>query len=263
MTLDSASLLQQARLTEALAALKEEVRSSPAKAELRTRLFALNCVLGKWDKAQYDLEAIRSVDPSWMIPGAMYQAIIRAEPVRRDVFAGKARPLVMGEPEAWLAWNIQALEFDAIGKNAEAAELRSQSWDAAPEYKCSVDGQACQWISDADRRIGPVLEAYLDGKYYWIPFGQLKKIVITPPEFLVEAVWVPATLTVSSGAELSAHLPARYPGSEESANGNVSLGQLTEWVEDAGGAERPIGQKILESDVDSFGMLSCRMIEFG
>jgi len=242
--MDSACLLQEGRLAEALATLKDEVRRSPAQVELRVRLFALNCILGLWEKALADLAAIKSMDSSWTLPAQLYQTLILAEQLRREVFLGKARPQILGEPDAWLAWNIQAFAFDANGKASEAFDLRNQAWGAAPEFKCRVDGQACQWVSDADRRIGPVLEAYLDGKYYWIPFGQLQRMVITPPEFLVETVWVPATLTISGGAELSAQLPARYPGTEESSNGNVCLGQTTEWMNIPGPGERPVGQKI-------------------
>jgi type VI secretion system protein ImpE len=259
---DSASLLQEGRAHEALAALKGEVRDRPSDVELRVRLFALHCVLGRWDKAANDLAALVALDASWAIPARVYHRAMDAELLRRDVFAGRVKPLVMGEPEEWLAWNVQALVLEAEGKPAEALELQRQAFESAPEYPCKVDGRACQWLSDADRRIGPVLEACLDGKYYWIPFGQLQKIEITPPEYLVEVVWVPAKLTVCGGAELAAQLPARYPGTESSSDGGICLGRRTEWLEIPGGGNRPVGQKLIGSETADFGLLSCRIIEF-
>lgn len=260
--MNSASLLQEGRVEEALAALKFEVRQAPSEVDLRVRLFAVHCVLGHWEKAAADLDAVQSLDPTWTLPAQVYRSLLLAEDIRRSVFAGRARPLVMGEPPAWLAWNVQALELEADGKAAEAEDLRTQAWGAAPDYACTVDGQACRWLADTDRRLGPVLEAVLEGKYYWIPFGQLVRWEVTPPEFLVEAVWVPARLTVHSGTELAAHLPARYPGTESSGSGSLWLGQTTEWREGPGGVLRPVGQKLLESEDATFGLLAFRSVEF-
>jgi len=228
---------------DALSALKDEVRKAPAQVELRARLFALHCVLGRWDKAQADLGVIRQLDPSWTIPAQLYQSLMVAEVLRRDVFAGQARPLIMGEPEPWVGWNVQALASEAEGRIGEAADLRKQAWEAAPEFKCVVDGHSCQWLSDADRRLGPVLE-------------------VMAPEFLVEVVWVPAKLFVRNGAELAAHLPARYPGTESATDGNLCLGRSSDWIPGGDGTKRPIGQKMFESEAEQFGLLSCRVVDF-
>jgi type VI secretion system protein ImpE len=254
--------MQEARLEEALAVLKQEVRKAPLQVELRVRLFALHCVLGRWDKASADLDVIKNVDASWRLPAQVYQSLIGAELLRRDVFAGRAKPVIMGEPDPWVGWNVQALASEAAGKLSEAIDLRNQAWESAPEYKCTVDGHSCQWLSDSDRRIGPVLETVLDGKYFWIPFGQLRKVELTPPEFLVEVVWVPAKLTVRGGAELAGHLPARYPGTESASDGKLCLNQSTAWLQVVEGTHQPLGQKLLESDGEEFGLLACRAIEF-
>ena len=258
----SASLLQEGKAEEALAALKNEVRTSPSDLELRSRLFALHCVLGRWDKSLNDLSALKAMDPSWTIAAQVYENSIGAESVRRDVFAGRAKPVIMGEPQEWIAWNVQAIALEAAAKAEEATDLRARAFEAAPEYACDVNGQKCQWISDADRRLGPILEAYLDGQYYWIPFGQLQKIDITAPEFLVESVWLPARLLVAGGAELAAQLPARYPGTESSTDGALCLGRRTEWVRGQNGDSLPLGQKLIESNDGEFGLLECRVIAF-
>jgi type VI secretion system protein ImpE len=260
--MDSGALLQEGRLEEALAALKDEVRRTPGRVESRVNLFALNCVLGRLDKASADLQAIRAVDNSWTVPAQVYESLIKAELLRREVFAGRNKPVILGDPEPWLAWNVQALAVAATGKGAEAANLNNQAFEAAPEYGCRVDGSACLWLSDSDRRLGPALEAVLEGKYYWISFGRLRTVEITPPEFLVETVWIPARLGLVAGAELAAHLPVRYAGTEDSTDGPLRLGRKTEWAETPGGGQRPLGQKMVESDSSEFGLLSCRRIEF-
>ena len=45
-------------------------------------------------------------------------------------------------------------------------------------------GQPFEWLADADMRLGPVLEAYINGRYAWIPFARLGRIRIEAPEDL-------------------------------------------------------------------------------
>ncbi|MEQ1843811.1 MAG: type VI secretion system accessory protein TagJ, partial [Verrucomicrobiales bacterium] len=261
-TMDSASYLQEAHLEEALSALQDEVRKAPSQVDLRVRLFALNCVLGRWEKGGSDLGVIKTLDKSWFLPAQVYLSLLGAESLRREVFFAKAKPEMLGEPEPWIGWNVQALALDAERRFSEASELRRQAWESAPEFKANVDGQTCEWLSDADRRIGPVLEVILEGKYYWVPFSHIRKVEVTPPEFLADTVWIGAKLHIRGGAELSAHLPARYPRTEFSSEGNVRLGRMTDWVMDDGGELRPVGQKLFESATEQFGLLSCRSIDF-
>lgn len=260
--MDSTLHLQQARLEEALAALQDEIRKAPSQVDLRVRLFALDCVLGRWDKAASDLDVIKTLEKSWFLPAQVYLSLLGAESLRREVFLGKLKPEMLGEPEAWIGWNVQALALDASRRFPEASELRRLAWESAPELRTTLDGKVCDWLSDADRRIGPVLEVVLEGKYYWVPFSHLRKIELTPPEFLADIVWIPAKLHIRGGAELSAHLPARYPGSEVSSDGNVRLGRVTDWVMGEAGELRPVGQKLFEDATQQFGLLSCRIIEF-
>ena len=67
----------------------------------------------------------------------------------------------------------------------ETAWFRSTSGD--------IDGTKFDWIADADSRLGPVLEAVIDGKYYWIPFNRVAKVNISRPSDLRDLVWISAT----------------------------------------------------------------------
>ena len=259
--MDIAQFLQDSRVTDAIAALKDSIRREPARVDPRVLLFALNCLSGRLDKAVVDLEAIKSLDAGWVPAAAVYQNLVDAEIQRRGVFAGKLKPLVMGEPEPWIGWNVQSLALEADGSAAEALDLRHRAWEAASEQPCLVDGAGQPWLCDTDRRLGPVLEAVLDGKYYWIPFGRLARVEIRPIEFLVELVWVPATITVVTGGELHAHLPVRYPGTETQSDERLWLARTTEWGDTAAGTV-PFGQKLWETESTDFGLLTCRTIQF-
>ena len=59
-----------------------------------------------------------------------------------------------------------------------------------------------------------MLEAVINGRYYWVPFSRLTKIELEPPEDLRDMVWMPAHLQFENGGESVALIPTRYPGSE-------------------------------------------------
>src|SRR4030095_4927997 len=90
-----------------------------------------------------------------------------------------------------------------------------------------------EWIADADPRVGPVCEAIIDGRYYWVPFERIQSVAIEAPSPLRDVVWPPATLTLANGGQTAALLPARYPGSEADDDGLIQLARKTEWYEGA------------------------------
>ena len=83
-----------------------------------------------------------------------------------------------------------------------ALELPQADRDGYLDSACgTVNGEAFEWIADADMRLGPVLEAVVNGKYYWMPFSALAQVDIDPPEDLRDMVWLPAHfLFVNGGA---------------------------------------------------------------
>jgi len=92
-----------------------------------------------------------------------------------------------------------------------------------------------------------MLEAIVDGKYYWVPFSRIKEITLDPPSDLRDLVWAPAILTLSAGAQKVALLPVRYPGTEKSGAGPALLARKTDWA-DRGGIGVGIGQRVLATD---------------
>jgi len=63
-----------------------------------------------------------------------------------------------------------------------------------------------------------VIEAIVNGKYYWVPVSRLIRIEIEKPADLRDFVWAPATLTLENGAANVALIPTRYPGTEREAD---------------------------------------------
>jgi type VI secretion system protein ImpE len=247
----------------ALALVQTEVRTKPADPKLRIFLFQLLAVLGQWDRAKTQLDVAATLDPAAIAMAQMYGDALRCEVLRADVFAGKKSPMVFGEPEQWLAFLIEALLRAGRGESAEAKTLRGRAFDEAPTSAGSLDGQPFSWIADADMRLGPILEAIINGRYYWVPFARLARVSIDVPSDLRDMVWMPAHLQFENGGESVALIPTRYPGSEASGDGGLALARKTVWSEPTPEFFAGLGQRILTTDLGETPLLEVREIVLG
>lgn len=244
----------------ALAQLQERVRANPADPELRIFLFQLLCVLGQWSRALNQLDVASSLDPAAIAMAQTYGDAVRCEAVRDGVFAGKTSPMVFGQPDQWLALLIESLLVAGRGEPERSEELRSRAFDEAPTTGGDINGRRFQWIADADSRLGPVLEAIINGRYYWVPFSRMARIEIEPPADLRDMVWTPAHLHFENGGESIALVPTRYPGSPASEDGLIQLARKTVWEEIAPGVHRGLGQRIIATDVDDVPLMEIRSL---
>ena len=244
----------------ALALLQEVVRAHPADAKLRVFLFQLLCVLGQWERALNQLGVATGLDPAALAMAQTYGDAIRCEIIRAQVFDGKKSPVVFGVPEQWLALLIESLLVAGRGQPDESENLRGQAFEEAQAVSGDIDGQPFNWIADADSRLGPVLEAIINGRYYWVPFARLTKIVIEPPEDLRDMVWMPAHLQFENGGESVALIPTRYPGSETSEEGLIALARKTTWEQIGADAYRGFGQRIITTDLGELPLMEIRSI---
>lgn len=246
----------------ALAHLTASVRASPNDVALRVFLAQLLCVLGQWERAHTQLNVIADLDPS---TGPMRETVgyaIRSELVRAKVFAGQRTPMVIGEPLPWLAQLLESLQQQGQGDAALATELSTQAFEAAPATPGSIDGAPFEWIADADSRLGPVLEACVNGQYYWIPFQRIASIEFDPPADLRDFVWAPAQLTFHDGGGTVALVPVRYPASAGSDDPLILLARKTEWQDAGDDRWFGLGQRIFATDAGEFPLLGVHRIEF-
>lgn len=244
-----------------LVALTEQVRARPGDSKARVFLAQLLCVLGRWERALNQLEVAAELDALAVPMKQVYGDAIRCEGLRADVFSGRRTPMVFGQPDEWLALLIESLLQGGRGGDAATVQsLRERAFENAPATSGRLDSQAFEWIADADMRLGPVLEAYVNGRYYWVPFARLAKVTIEPPEDLRDCVWTPANLVFSNGGEALALIPTRYPGSEHATDGALQLARRTEWSEPQPGQWVGLGQRMLSTDAGDFALMDVREI---
>jgi type VI secretion system protein ImpE len=253
-------LLRQGRLSDAFAALKEQVRKEPANAKLRVFLFQMFAVQGDWERALTQLNAAAEMDASTLAMAQMYREALSCEALRAEVFAGLRTPLVFGEPPPWLGLLLEALRLSAAGSHAAAQPLRDQAFEAAPATSGSIDGHAFDWLADADVRLGPVVEAVVNGRYYWIPLQHIQRMDVEPPVDLRDLVWMPVHFTWANGGESVGVIPTRYPGSERAEDEAIRLARKTAWEELAPGVYQGIGQRMLTTDTGEYPLMEVRQI---
>ncbi len=255
-------LLRGGNTHEALVQLTEAVRREPAKSEHRVFLFQLLAVLGEWDRALAQLNAVGELDASALGMALVYRPVLASESLRREIFAGERSPLVFGEPEQWIAETIQALRLDAAGKHAEAEQLQQHALNNAPATPGVIDGKDFEWIADADCRMGPMLEAIVEGRYYWVPFQRIREIRLEKPTALRDLVWMPAQFVWTNGGQAVGFIPTRYAGSETSDDGQIQMARKTVWLKWGSDSYIGHGQRMLATDADDFPLLDIRHVMF-
>jgi type VI secretion system protein ImpE len=233
--------IREGSVDEALQLLQSAVRASPGDAALRIFLFQLLAVQGQWERSLNQLNVAAELDAGALAMAQMYRETLHCEALRADVFAGRRSPVIFGQPDDWLALLIESLLTAGQGRPDAAEALRQRAFEAAPASAGSIDGQAFSWIADADMRLGPVCEAVINGRYYWLPFARLSRVVIDKPEDLRDTVWMPAHFMFTNDPL-------------------VRLSRRTEWVEAPAGVFSGLGQRVLATDVGEFPLMDVREI---
>ena len=252
--------LRDGDLEQALAELQADVRKDPSNPKQRIFLFQLYALLGQWDRANTQLGVVAEMDASALPMVQTYREALKCEALRRKVFTGERSPLVFGKPEPWVALLLEAMRLSATGKIADSQRLRADALEQAQATSGTIDEQAFAWIADADPRLGPVLEAIVNGRYYWIPFRRLRSVSIEKPTDLRDLVWAPVQLQFANGGETVAFVPTRYVGSEESSDPQVRMARRTDWVDRGDDLFEGIGLRMLATDQGEYPLLDTRQI---
>ena len=251
--------IRDGNLIGALTALQNAVRKNAADVKLRIFLFQLLAVLGQWSRALTQLNLAGELDASTLPMVQTYREAIQCEALRADIFAGKRVPLIFGKPQPWLAQLIEALQLDATDPQ-RAAVNRAQAFEAAPPSSGSIDGQRFEWLADADPRLGPVLEAIVNGRYFWIPLCRVSKIEFDAPVDLRDAVWTAASFTWTNGAQTVGLIPTRYNGTK--GDDALLLARRTEWIEEGALSGHGMGQRMWITDAREYALMDVRIIKF-
>jgi len=254
-------ILREGRIDDALAQLQDQVRKDPSNSKYRTFLFQLLSVSGQWERAMTQLQVVGEMDAATIPMVQAYREALNCEALRAEVFSGKRSPLVFGEPESWIALLIEALRCTADGRLEQAAELREKAFEDAPATRGKIDDKPFEWIADADSRMGPVLEAIVNGRYYWVPFHRIRSVNVEEPSDLRDVIWTAVQFVWANGGQVVGMVPTRYSGSETDEDDAIRLARKTEWVAVADDVYLGRGQRMIATDTGEFPLMDIRHIE--
>ncbi|MFV0492510.1 MAG: type VI secretion system accessory protein TagJ [Pseudorhodobacter sp.] len=255
-------LLKSGDLNAALAALQAGIRANSSDAKLRVFLFQLLCVMGDWKRAITQLKVSAELDPAATSMAQTYREGIICEVYREKVFAGEKAPLIFGEPQEWSALLIEALKTQAGGRSEDAAALRARAFEAAPAVSGRINGELFKWVADADMRIGPVLEAVVNGRYFWMPFNVIRSITAEPPADLRDCIWTPVNIVLQNGGDIVALIPTRYAGTADRGSDAEKLARQTSWTDAGAETYTGLGQRLLATDAGDTAIMDLRELMF-
>ncbi|MFL4472349.1 type VI secretion system accessory protein TagJ [Tateyamaria armeniaca] len=190
-----------------------------------------------------------------------YREGIICEVYREKVFSGEKDPLIFGEPEEWIALMVEALKSNAAGNADQAAETRARAFDMAPGVSGRINGEAFEWVADADMRLGPLLEIIVNGRYFWMPFTAIAKAKFEDPLDLRDAVWTPAEIKLANGGDIVALIPTRYAGTVADGSDAEKLARPTQWRDLGADTYAGMGQRLLTTDLGDTALMDLRLLE--
>jgi len=261
-------LMDGQSLAEALSAVENRIRAEPANADHRAALVQLLCLNGQWPRAQAQLKSWLALKPQAQPTVTLLEQCIAAEITRAAVFAGEADPRLPGEGAQGVNQLQQALVAERQGESQRAAALREAALDSAPLSPARLylqddeQGQAVEWLTDGDGRLGPVCEMAVNGHYYWLPFSLISEMQFQPPASVTDLVWRHTLVRLVDGSEQVCQIPLRYPFDAQASDA-VRLAKVTEWHSEDDLTFIGSGQKAWLDEEQQFPLLNLTRLVFG
>jgi type VI secretion system protein ImpE len=255
-------LYDHGQLSAAIDQLTQEVKAKPAEYSSRIFLFELLCFAGDLSRAEKQLDVIGHQSKEMEIGVAVYREVLEAERKRRSVFTEGIPPAFLTTPPDYVLFHLEALTLQRENQPEKARTLLAKALDMHPALAGQVNGQRFEEFEDSDLFLAPFLELYVNDKYAWLPFEQIKRIEFRKPAQLRDLLWAQVKIEAQGGDLGQVFLPVLYPGSSFHASDAVRLGRETDWIEIGAGLTRGAGQRLFVIDGKERLMLEIAEIVF-
>lgn len=259
--MNATELFKAGRLSDAIAAQVQEVRSHPTDQNRRLFLFELLAFSGDLERARKQIDALDYQEPSLQNAAAQLRALLDAEGHRRKVFAEGISPEFFGEPTPDMKLRLEAIGHLRLGQPTEAAKLIHEANALLPHIRGQFNGSDFDGFRDADDLLAGVLEVMAQGRYYWVGLGQVLSVAANPPRFPRDTLYFPARLELEDQAG-EVFLPTLYPGSYAHEDEQVRLGRVTDWKEVEGEVVLGVGSHDFLVGEQPVGLLEWRQLVF-
>jgi len=263
MTADE--LIEAGNLEGAIAALEELLRHRPRDPAARASLFALACLSGQWDRAPRLLDALEKLrEPGAPLPldPERYRAILAAEMARQRYFTEGASPQTLGTPNTAVKLTLLLHRLVAAGQSAQAASLLDEYEEGRQSLCGRYGGEPFDDFRDVEDWMSPVLEVLAPEGYFWVGWDEVQFLDVAPPRSLLDLLWAPARLGLTSRVLGAVVVPALYPETWRHADALVKLGRRSEWTDVGAGLVRGAGAKVYQVGAQTKGLLELQDVSF-
>lgn len=258
-------LYDAGRLGEAIDALIQSVKARPTDIQQRTFLFELLCFSGDYDRAEKQLDVLAGQSAHAELGAQIYRNALSAERARQRLFTEGQLPHFLAEPPAYVGLHLAAINYLREGHYAEARALLDQAEEERPALAGKLNGEPFSDFRDYDDLTAPVLEMFIQERYVWMPFEQIKSITIEPPKRLRDLLWATARIEhIDEKIEKigDVFLPVLYAGSSGHSNEQVKLGRMTEWTTITDELVVAAGMRLFLVDGKDLSIMESHNLEF-
>ena len=261
--MEALELFRAGRLDEAIETCAKAVQEHPGQPNDRDLLSQLLCFTGQYERADKHLEVLATQFADREPVIALIRHLIRAATAREQFYEEGRLPEFFTEPPDYVRRHLEASISIRRGEPREAARLLSQAEEARPAMSGRCNGTPFRDLRDADDLTAPLLETFTTtGKYYWVPFEQIRRIMLHPTESPLDILWRRCQIQIRGGTNGIMYLPQLYVGSFRSADESIRVGRSTEWLGSDGEPVRGVGHRILAVDEEARPLVSIDALEF-
>lgn len=262
--MNAKELYEAGRLTDAIAAITEEVKKKPMDVHKRGFLCELLMVAREWERADKQLDFIGHQNPDAMMTVAMWRQLLRAGQARDQFFSEGRIPEVLEEPDELVQLYLKASLLVREGDKASAFTVLEEAEKIRPRLSGSINGQAFDDFRDLDDSFPGVFEVFTStGKYYWIPADRIESIEFHAPESALDLTLRRATLqTNNEGPDGEVYIPAIYANIPDDDKDRTLLGRTTDWQGDEGEPVTGVGLRMFYVNDEAKTIMEIQNLEF-
>jgi type VI secretion system protein ImpE len=272
--MNASELYKSGRLTDAIAAQIQEVRSAPLDRGMRLFLFELLTFAGDIDRSRRQIEAISYEEMELATAHATYCRVVDSEQSRRWLFdeldpavaqglleEDRIRPQFLMEPPFHIRLRLDATMNALRSSPEQTKELLGMAGQCTPTVSAKLNDKTYESLRDADDLFATVLEVMAQGNYYWVPLEQVETLAMNPPKYPRDLYWFPARLSLKNGPSGEVFLPALYPRSHAHSDELVRLGRKTEWRGEEGDPVLGAGLRLFAADEEAIPLVEFRELQ--
>ena len=261
-----AALLENGRLTDAMQAATERVRTAPSDSAARANLAELLCLAGALERAEAQMAVLAQQTIDRPIAIARMRHLIRAAIAREAWFNDAAVPQLVAEPGPAQQAALRLAIAMQAGDAAEIASLLEAAEAARARPSGTADGVPFDDLRDADDRCAWFLDVLTqDGNYLWVDLGAVESLEFSPVARPIDLLWRDVRMTLRDGRAADVVVPAQYVVSRDGAAAveeDHRLSRRTDWRDGPGGAVLGLGQRLWLVGDDAKPLLELSEVRF-